>query len=332
MRRPLPSPGDLDHGSGNLRRRSALPSQVSLPGDAVARRRHQSSRAAIAPITCPGMTAVESHGAHPGAPQPFPRPVGRSGSPGARRCAIAALDRPRAGVRRHVPGQRHADRPVVLLGWVLAGLVAARRRRRLAPGRPAARRLAARSPLCCWPTTPAAGSPTAWACPCTSPSSQRPTGGSAGGVLPTVWLQQTLEADWWKALAALVYGSHFVVTPAAALRALGAEPAAVGALRPDGPRAVGRRPGHLRPLSGGAAVAGGQGRRHRAGPAAQRRRLGRPGPAARRCAAGRQPGAGQPGGGRALAAHGLRGAHLPGPAAGRHAGRGSGSRWWPTPS
>jgi hypothetical protein len=34
-----------------------------------------------------------------------------------------------------------------------------------------------------------------------------------GGVLPTVWLQQTLDADWWKALAALVYGSHFVVTP-----------------------------------------------------------------------------------------------------------------------
>jgi hypothetical protein len=34
-----------------------------------------------------------------------------------------------------------------------------------------------------------------------------------GGVLPTVWLQQTLVADWWKALAALVYGSHFVVTP-----------------------------------------------------------------------------------------------------------------------
>lgn len=34
-----------------------------------------------------------------------------------------------------------------------------------------------------------------------------------GGVLPTVWLQQRLEADWWKALAALVYGSHFVVTP-----------------------------------------------------------------------------------------------------------------------
>lgn len=34
-----------------------------------------------------------------------------------------------------------------------------------------------------------------------------------GGVLPTVWLQQVLGADWWKALAALVYGSHFVVTP-----------------------------------------------------------------------------------------------------------------------
>lgn len=34
-----------------------------------------------------------------------------------------------------------------------------------------------------------------------------------GGTLPTVWLQHHLVADWWKALAALVYGSHFVVTP-----------------------------------------------------------------------------------------------------------------------
>lgn len=34
-----------------------------------------------------------------------------------------------------------------------------------------------------------------------------------GGRLPTLVLQQTLTADWWKALAALVYGSHFVVTP-----------------------------------------------------------------------------------------------------------------------
>jgi hypothetical protein len=34
-----------------------------------------------------------------------------------------------------------------------------------------------------------------------------------GGVLPTVRLQQSLDADWWKGLAALVYGSHFVVTP-----------------------------------------------------------------------------------------------------------------------
>jgi hypothetical protein len=34
-----------------------------------------------------------------------------------------------------------------------------------------------------------------------------------GGVLPTVWLQHTFTADWWAALAALVYGSHFVVTP-----------------------------------------------------------------------------------------------------------------------
>ena len=34
-----------------------------------------------------------------------------------------------------------------------------------------------------------------------------------GGVLPTVWLQHALDADWWDALAALVYSSHFVVTP-----------------------------------------------------------------------------------------------------------------------
>jgi hypothetical protein len=33
------------------------------------------------------------------------------------------------------------------------------------------------------------------------------------GTLPTVLLQQHWDADWWKALAALVYSSHFVVTP-----------------------------------------------------------------------------------------------------------------------
>jgi hypothetical protein len=33
------------------------------------------------------------------------------------------------------------------------------------------------------------------------------------GTLPTFWLQHTFTADWWAALAALVYGSHFVVTP-----------------------------------------------------------------------------------------------------------------------
>jgi hypothetical protein len=35
----------------------------------------------------------------------------------------------------------------------------------------------------------------------------------AGGALPTIVLQQHWDADWWAALAALVYGSHFVVTP-----------------------------------------------------------------------------------------------------------------------
>jgi hypothetical protein len=34
-----------------------------------------------------------------------------------------------------------------------------------------------------------------------------------GGALPTVVLQQHWDAAWWEALAALVYGSHFVVTP-----------------------------------------------------------------------------------------------------------------------
>jgi hypothetical protein len=34
-----------------------------------------------------------------------------------------------------------------------------------------------------------------------------------GGVLPTVWLQEHWGASWWAAVASLVYGSHFVVTP-----------------------------------------------------------------------------------------------------------------------
>jgi hypothetical protein len=34
-----------------------------------------------------------------------------------------------------------------------------------------------------------------------------------GGALPTVVLQQHWDAAWWEGLAALVYGSHFVVTP-----------------------------------------------------------------------------------------------------------------------
>ncbi|OMQ14636.1 hypothetical protein A7K94_0215185 [Modestobacter sp. VKM Ac-2676] len=35
----------------------------------------------------------------------------------------------------------------------------------------------------------------------------------AGGVLPTVWLQEHWTAPAWAAFASLVYGSHFVVTP-----------------------------------------------------------------------------------------------------------------------
>jgi hypothetical protein len=35
----------------------------------------------------------------------------------------------------------------------------------------------------------------------------------ADGVLPTAWLQEHWGADWWAAVASLVYSSHFVVTP-----------------------------------------------------------------------------------------------------------------------
>ncbi|MCZ2818188.1 phosphatase PAP2 family protein [Modestobacter sp. VKM Ac-2984] len=35
----------------------------------------------------------------------------------------------------------------------------------------------------------------------------------AGGVLPTVWLQDHWGAAWWTVVASLVYSSHFVVTP-----------------------------------------------------------------------------------------------------------------------
>jgi hypothetical protein len=34
-----------------------------------------------------------------------------------------------------------------------------------------------------------------------------------GGALPTVVLQRSWDAEWWHALASLVYASHFVVTP-----------------------------------------------------------------------------------------------------------------------
>jgi PAP2 superfamily len=34
-----------------------------------------------------------------------------------------------------------------------------------------------------------------------------------GGTLPTVWLQATVDSRVWEAVAAVVYGSHFVVTP-----------------------------------------------------------------------------------------------------------------------
>lgn len=34
-----------------------------------------------------------------------------------------------------------------------------------------------------------------------------------GGVLPTVWLQQSVDSRAWEAVATLVYSSHFVVTP-----------------------------------------------------------------------------------------------------------------------
>ena len=35
----------------------------------------------------------------------------------------------------------------------------------------------------------------------------------SGGALPTVVLQEHWDAAWWEAIASIVYGSHFVVTP-----------------------------------------------------------------------------------------------------------------------
>jgi membrane-associated phospholipid phosphatase len=101
---------------------------------------------------------------------------------------------------------------VVLLGWVLAGLAAHalttgwRRLVRLVVdwfplaavllGYDASRGLADRFGIAVHVTEPAAVD--RWL---------------GAGVLPTVWLQQHWQAGWWQAVAALVYGSHFVVTP-----------------------------------------------------------------------------------------------------------------------
>jgi hypothetical protein len=101
---------------------------------------------------------------------------------------------------------------VVLLGWVLAGLVV---HAGTEGWRPIGRMLADWVPLAAlllaYDATRGLADGLGMTVHVTEPAAADRWLG--GGVLPTVWLQDTLDADWWQALAALVYGSHFVVTP-----------------------------------------------------------------------------------------------------------------------
>ena len=162
---------------------------------------------------------------------------------------------------------------VVLLGWVIADLAVFAVTDGV-PGSAGSSPTGCRSPLCCSPTTPAVGWPTGWARPCTSRSRRRPTAGWPGPRPPDGRVAAALDG-------VLVGGARhpglrqpFRRDAAGPRRPLGAEPPALGPVCRARRRPLGGRAGHLRALSGGAAVAGRQERRDRAGAAAVRRRLG----------------------------------------------------------
>ena len=289
------------------------------------------------------MTAVDSTALPRAIPSPREAPSGsvRAGPSSPRPPRHPAATRPAAwsagvlrdgaggGLRGHLSGDGAADRPGRPARLGARRPRGARADRRRAPGRPAARRLAAAGRRAArLRREPRAGR---------RPGRDRARHGAGGG-RPLAGRRRPADGGPAAALGrALVGGARrpglrqpLRRDAAGPRRPLGAEPAALGPVRPARRRPLGGRAGHLRALSGGAAVAGGQGRRDRAGRTAQRRGLGGARPAARRCPARRQPGPGQPGRGRALAAHGLRGAHLPGALPPREAGLAARGAWSPT--
>jgi hypothetical protein len=164
----------------------------------------------VARIACPAVTAVEPTALLPALP-PLPAPAAVRAP---RRIPVRILlwtGPALAFVTTCAVNGLPTDR-VVLLGWALTGLVAhaavdgwRRIVRLLAEWLPVAALLLAYDAT--RGLADGLGMPVHVAEPA---AVDRWLG---GGVLPTVWLQQALDADWWKALAALVYGSHFVVTP-----------------------------------------------------------------------------------------------------------------------
>ena len=178
---------------------------------------HGAPTGARAPLASRAMTAVDSPA--PG-PAPVPAAVDRAPEPAdvsrrssRSRVVPAALWTALAGAFavtcavRGLPTDR-----VVLLGWVLAGLgvhAAVQGPRRLA------RLLADWLPLVAvlLAYDLSRGLADGLGMPVHVEELADADRWLGGGVLPTVWLQDHVRADWWRALATLVYSSHFVVTP-----------------------------------------------------------------------------------------------------------------------
>jgi hypothetical protein len=169
---------------------------------------------ARSPIACPAVTAVEPAALLPALPSlqtPVVVPARRSAPWRIPVRILLWTALALAFVRMCAINGLPTDR-VVLLGWALTGLVAhaavdgwRRILRLLAEWLPVAVLLLA------YDATRGLADGLGMPVHVTEPAAADRWLG--GGVLPTVWLQQALEADWWKGLAALVYGSHFVVTP-----------------------------------------------------------------------------------------------------------------------
>ena len=186
------------------------PPHLPLPGEAVARRAVRTPARGPAPIASPAVTAVEPTALLPALPtlsapvavrRPWRAPVRILLWSGLALAFVAVC------ARNGLPTDR-----VVLLGWGLTGLVAhaavdgwRRVARLLAEWLPVAALLLAYDAT--------RGLADGLGMPVHVTELVGADRWVGGGVLPTIWLQRALDGDWWKALAALVYGSHFVVTP-----------------------------------------------------------------------------------------------------------------------